>query len=599
VIPLTPKAFDVLLALIDRRDRVVDKAELMKLVWPDSFVEEANLSQTVFVLRKTLGDDSDGNQYIETIPRRGYRFAADVRVVEIAPPVVTAASNRKWVMVAATIVAITIVAAVWAFRGPETVAPADGITRIAVLPFENLTANRDDDWLASAFSESLTSGLEGMDRVVTVSRDRIIELYRQEGLREASSVDGRALRRIAEALAIRYYVHGTYQRIDQRIRVVARIVDLEAGTNTAQETVTDDFTNLLKLEDDLAGRFAAKLDSTRRATASKAETTSLDAYRAVVLGHNAYASLQLDESRAHLRRAIDLDPNYAVAWALLGATIARQSLASQFDSGSQREMRQSALDAARRAVELAPESAHARAALALAHRASEESDGWKREAEQAVALNPRLPDAYEELGNWYKAAPGGGCSRGYDGALAEQYYRTALRLDPRYSFAWANLVYHLHFAGQVEEAMRAADEAVQELPAHPVVRRARSTALLWAKRLDEAEQEIATLSAGAPTTNLQDQWVLGTIALFRGDRARASRWFDEVVHRAPDTVWHLVIARSYLAATMADDGMAHIDAAVKINPDCRQYAARLDAYAPYRDLPQFRARLAAWKQSGS
>jgi DNA-binding winged helix-turn-helix (wHTH) protein/TolB-like protein/Tfp pilus assembly protein PilF len=600
LIPLAPKAFDILVALIDRRDRVVDKSELMKLVWPDSFVEEANLSQTIFVLRKTLGDDRDGNQYIETVPRRGYRFAADVRVIETAPPAAVPASKRKWVIAAATIVAVAVVAALWAFRGRETVVPADGgITRIAVLPFENLTTNRDDDWLASAFSESLTSGLEGVDRVVTVSRNRIIELYRQEGLREASPVDGAALRRIAEALDIRYYVHGTYQRIDQRLRVVARMVDLETGTNTAQETLTDDFTNLLKLEDDLAGRFGARLDSTRRAAASRAETTSLEAYRAVVLGHNAYASLQLDESRAHLRRAIDLDPNYAVAWALLGTAIARQSLASQFASGSQREMRQAALDAARRAVELTPESAHARAALALAHRASEQSDGWKREAEKAVALNPRLPDAHELLGNWYKAAPGEGCSRGYDVALAEQYYRTALRLDPRYSFAWGNLIYHLHFSGQVEEAMRAADEAVRELPANSGVRRARSTALVWANRLDEAEQEIATLSGGAPTTNIQDQWVLGAIALFRGDRALASRWFDEVVHRMPDTVWPLVIARSYFVAGMIDQGLAQIDAAVKINPDCRRYAAALDAFAPYREHPQFRARLSAWKQSGS
>src|SRR5437667_9487222 len=78
-VALTPKALDVLVALIERRDRVVDKAELMTVVWPDSFVEEANLSQTIFVLRKTLGDDVNGRPFIDTVPRRGYRFAAEVR----------------------------------------------------------------------------------------------------------------------------------------------------------------------------------------------------------------------------------------------------------------------------------------------------------------------------------------------------------------------------------------------------------------------------------------------------------------------------------------------------------------------------------------
>ncbi len=82
---LTPKAFDILVALLERRDRVVDKAELMKLVWPDSFVEEANLSQTIFVLRKTLGEAPDGRPFIDTAPRRGYRFAAAVREASAEP----------------------------------------------------------------------------------------------------------------------------------------------------------------------------------------------------------------------------------------------------------------------------------------------------------------------------------------------------------------------------------------------------------------------------------------------------------------------------------------------------------------------------------
>ncbi len=94
-ISLTPKAFDTLLALIERRDRVVDKAELMRLVWPDSFVEEANLSQTIFVLRKTLGEGPDGRPFIDTVPRRGYRFGAGVRE-EIVKPATTVEQFAPW-----------------------------------------------------------------------------------------------------------------------------------------------------------------------------------------------------------------------------------------------------------------------------------------------------------------------------------------------------------------------------------------------------------------------------------------------------------------------------------------------------------------------
>src|SRR6266498_5590214 len=77
VVPLAPKAFDLLLVLVENNRRVLSKEELMKRLWPESFVEEANLSHHVFVLRKALGD-ANGNKHIETIPRRGYRFVADV-----------------------------------------------------------------------------------------------------------------------------------------------------------------------------------------------------------------------------------------------------------------------------------------------------------------------------------------------------------------------------------------------------------------------------------------------------------------------------------------------------------------------------------------
>jgi DNA-binding winged helix-turn-helix (wHTH) protein len=77
-VPLTPKAFETLLALVQNSGRILEKEELLKLVWPDAFVEQATLSQNIFTLRKALGLTEDGRQYIDTIPRRGYRFAADV-----------------------------------------------------------------------------------------------------------------------------------------------------------------------------------------------------------------------------------------------------------------------------------------------------------------------------------------------------------------------------------------------------------------------------------------------------------------------------------------------------------------------------------------
>jgi DNA-binding winged helix-turn-helix (wHTH) protein/TolB-like protein/Tfp pilus assembly protein PilF len=596
LIPLAPKAFDILLALIDRRDRVVDKAELMKLVWPDSFVEEANLSQTIFVLRKTLGDDPGGNPYIETVPRRGYRFAAEVREVEPVPAAAAVASKRKWVIAAAAILAVTIVAVAWVFRGRETVAPDNGgITRIAVLPFENLTSNVEDQWLSSAFSDSLTSGLEGAPAVITVSRDRIIELYRQEQLEEAAPVDSTTLRRLADRLGLRYYVHGTYQRVGDQLRVVARLVDIEAGTNEAQETITDRFANVLKIQDDLATRFGVRLAGGPRVRLASSETPTVDAYRAAVLGHNAYATGEYVSARRYLEEAVARDPRYARAWALLSKTLSRMASASVFTPGSASELRALALANAERSVALDANLLDGRLALALAYRESGNAEGWRREAEAAVAIAPQHAEAHELLGDWNFAAAGSGCSHGLDAALADEHLRTALRIDPRHGPAWANLIYHLHFTDREDEAVRVGDEALKVLPDNMGVRRARATALMFANRIDESEAVI--LAVPEASRGLQDRWMLASIALFRGETDFAAKEFEEVAKMQTGTTWELSAARSYVFAKDLVRAMTHVERAVAINPDCARYAAVVPAFAPLQRTRAFQARLAQWNRA--
>ena len=95
-ITITPKAYELLLFLVRNRDRVPDKDELMKAVWSQSFVEESNLSQTIFVLRRILGDDQNGTSFIQTIPRRGYRFIAPVKEIQTSSPEKAKAATDYW-----------------------------------------------------------------------------------------------------------------------------------------------------------------------------------------------------------------------------------------------------------------------------------------------------------------------------------------------------------------------------------------------------------------------------------------------------------------------------------------------------------------------
>src|SRR5271157_5998536 len=142
VVPLVPKAIDTLHVLLERRGRVVEKAELMKLVWPDTTVEEVGLARNISLLRKALDDES--GQYIETIPRRGYRFAAEASG-EGPGGVPTAGAGRgqgpgkrRWLAVAAAGVVVLGGIAYWQFYTPSRYLPqGPGIASLAVVPFES------------------------------------------------------------------------------------------------------------------------------------------------------------------------------------------------------------------------------------------------------------------------------------------------------------------------------------------------------------------------------------------------------------------------------------------------------------------------------
>ena len=131
-----------------------------------------------------------------------------------------------------------------------------GPHRLVVLPFENLSGQSDDQWLAGAFADSLTLGLRDAKNLVLINRARVVEL----GNLADPKLDSGAFARIVKTLAVRYYVRGTYQRAGEEIRVVARLVDATTDEIALQESLTDRFTNLLRLQDELGRRFVTTLD---------------------------------------------------------------------------------------------------------------------------------------------------------------------------------------------------------------------------------------------------------------------------------------------------------------------------------------------------
>lgn len=149
-------------------------------------------------------------------------------------------------------------------------------------------------------------------------------------------------------------MHGTYQRVGDQIRVVARLVDVSSATIQTQEGSTDRLTNLLQLQDELASTFAVSLEASGLPATHRPETVSLEAYRAVTEARALYASGKWDRALEKLERAVDLDPQYAQAYALLSKTSSRLAAPAVFAGGPIDECRQLALSGAQQALALNP-----------------------------------------------------------------------------------------------------------------------------------------------------------------------------------------------------------------------------------------------------
>src|SRR5262245_9973869 len=182
IVPLAPKAFEMLLLLVENRARVLEKQDLLESLWPGSIVEEANLSQTIYLLRRALSEGSEGEQFIETIPKRGYRFTASVvesedektdetrqeHVESELPGRSRRTSKTKWITIGAPTVLVGIMAFtiyVMISRRAGITEPVGPVRSLAVLPFKSLDAG-GDNYLGLGMADVLITRLSDFNQIV-------------------------------------------------------------------------------------------------------------------------------------------------------------------------------------------------------------------------------------------------------------------------------------------------------------------------------------------------------------------------------------------------------------------------------------------------
>lgn len=223
-VPLMPKALDTLAVLLERRGQVVEKTELMKLVWPDCVVEEIGLARNISLLRKALGDD--GEKYIETVPRRGYRFAAMEDPAVILPPPV---ARRRWLPLIVAAAGTLFLAAFiyWQFYQPSRFVPAQGQRALlAIATFESLSPELDRAGFARGFTDTLAGEISKLESVQLISPSTV-RRYERWGIPTPL---------MARLLGVQVILEGTAQQFGSQIRISIRLSDVHSGRLIWAET---------------------------------------------------------------------------------------------------------------------------------------------------------------------------------------------------------------------------------------------------------------------------------------------------------------------------------------------------------------------------
>ena len=322
---LRPKTFELLLFLIERRDRLVSKEELLKYVWNDAVVNDNSPARCVIELRKALGDDTRSPRYIRTVPKIGYQFIGALEE-EAAPPASAgfpalappppARRRRRLFAVAALLVAATL--GIVIARSRTTASdPARHI--VLVLPFENQSQSKDLDWLRHGLADLVVTNLAHSPRFRVVTASQSVAQPAAPRLDEAFSL---ARRLHADAV-----IGGGFARFGESIRVNAKLYDAKDGRLLHAESVDASTPEKIlpqaeELVSELAGDLGERPARRLNVTPARPATRDLRAYRLYTLGvENAHA-YHTDLAIEQFRQALALDPGFAMAQARIGYTLA-------------------------------------------------------------------------------------------------------------------------------------------------------------------------------------------------------------------------------------------------------------------------------------
>ena len=521
-VKLQEQPFQVLSVLIEHAGQVVTKEELRQRIWPsDTFVDfDHGMHSAITRLREALGDSTESPRFIETLPRRGYRFIASVKEIgtrmEPKEPLPGAFGNRlrRWaaivvlgLLVGTSLLGILLEFDVGGARRWLRRQSNPKIQSLAVLPLQNLSGDPAQDYFADGMTDALITDLSQISTLHVISRTSAMHY---KGTKES-------LPQIAGALNVDGIVEGSVARSGNRVRITAQLIHAATDQHLWAETYERDVGDVLRLQgevaQDIAQQLRAKLTSQQQVRVNSAPRVNPDAYETYLRGRyfwNQRTEGGLWKSIELFQQAISMDPNSALPYTgLADAYLVLDGWT--VEAAPAKEITPKAQAAVQRALELDPTLAEAHTALAGLKHGNWDWEGAEAEYRRAIELNPNYSHAHQ----WYGQLL---CERGkFDACLAEAEH--AYRLDPLNLLYGADIGNRLYWARRYDEAVAAVKKTLELDPNFPVAHRFLGQVYEQKGMFAPA---IAELRRSAELSNPIDLAALGHAYALYGQREKAS-----------------------------------------------------------------------------
>jgi TolB-like protein len=420
VVKTEPRVLELLNYLIEQRERVVPKEELLDTIWQGTIVSESALTSTIRDARRALGDSPADPRWLKTVYGRGLRFVGDVEMDAPAP----------------------------APAAPARTSPVPARRSIAVLPFTDLSPSRDQGYFCDGIAEELINALTRIEELQVISRASAFDFEADDDMRV-----------LGERLGVQHVLRGSVRKSEDRLRITVHVVDVASGHHLWSEKYDRTVGDIFSLQEEIAENTARALLgvlSDRNRRAMKSTPVGLDAYEFYLKGRTYLGQLarrSLESAVGMFEIAIEFDSEYAPAYAGLA-----DALAELYVETSEEKLRRRAEAASERAVELAPDLAETHVCRGHVLMLSNRFRDAAAELELALRLSGRSFDAHYRYGRLRMA----------EGQLDEaaEHFEKAWQLQPRDYHTPALLAQVYHELGRDGAARVAAERTVSLCEQH-------------------------------------------------------------------------------------------------------------------------------------